>query len=152
MLILTLDDKTGSLYLDGLIFKYDTEFNYLKTIKELLTKLDDSVMCVNGFNKYGGYDVEFCANIFSVEFVFKDGLLYSNSYIYNGLASENGFGATENDQKKDRIKLRSDFEVFLGKAPDKKLKNRDLYVYSWGEVRVSQSHRDYYVFLNFEYY
>lgn len=44
-------------------------------------EVNDSFMSVNGFNKYGGFDIEFAGNEFSVEFVYKDGLLYSNSFI-----------------------------------------------------------------------
>lgn len=96
-------------------------------------KIKDGFMSVNGFNKYGGFDIEFAGNEFSVEFVYKDGVLYSNSLIYNGLSAEKGFGATEFDQKNDRNKLRFDLKEYLGKAPEKKLKNRDLFLYNWGE-------------------
>lgn len=68
------------------------------------------------------------------------------------MCSQHEFGATEYDQKKDRLKLRGDFKKGLGKPSDKKLKNRDLFVYDWGEIKISVSHREYYVFLNFMYY
>lgn len=152
MFILNLDKNTGVLYLDNFIFDYSTEKQYLMTRCLFKGEVNDSFMSVNGFNKYGGFDIEFAGNEFSVEFVYKDGLLYSNSFIYNGLSVVEGFGAKKFDQKIDRKKLRADFKKHLGKSPEKKLKYRDLFVYDWGEVRISISHRDYYVFLNFDYY
>ncbi|QIO08878.1 hypothetical protein [Acinetobacter lanii] len=152
MLVLNLDQTTGVLYLDDVIFKYNAEADYLKVRDLLVNKLKDKLLYINGFHKYGAFDVIFCGNEFSVELVYKDGFLFSNSFIYNGLSAKKGFGATELDQNEDRKKLRKDFKKYFSKIPDKKLKNRDLYIYDWGEVRVSLSHRDYYVFLNFDYY
>lgn len=81
MFILNLDKNTGVLYLDNVIFDYSTEKNYLMTRCLFKGEVNDSFMSVNGFNKYGGFDIEFAGNEFSVEFVYKDGLLYSNSFI-----------------------------------------------------------------------
>lgn len=124
---LTLNLDNGQLFINNICFNYNNETEYLKTIKKC--NIYEEKMIVNGYHKYGGFDIIFCENKFAVEFVFKDGKLYSNSLIYYGLCSQHEFGATEYDQKKDRLKLRGDFKKGLGKPPDKKLKNRDLFVY-----------------------
>ncbi|QIO08877.1 hypothetical protein [Acinetobacter lanii] len=152
MMNLTLDINSGSLLINDTPFDYHNEKAYLTSIKQFGFDFYQKQMVVNDYHKYGGFDVIFFGNIFSVEFIYKDGELYSNSFIYNGLSEKAGFGATEFYQKKDRLKLRKDFKKVLGKSPEKKLKNRDLYIYDWGEVKVSLSNRDYYVFLNFDYY
>ncbi|QIO05491.1 hypothetical protein G8E00_05770 [Acinetobacter shaoyimingii] len=149
---LTLDINSGSLLINDTPFDYHNEKVYLRSIKAFGFDFYQKQIVVNGFHKYGGFDIIFFGNIFSVEFVYKDGGLYSNSFIYNGLSVEAGFGATEYDQKIDRLKLREDFKKGLGKPPDKKLKYRDLFVYDWGEIKISVPHREYYVFMNFEYY
>ena len=69
-----------------------------------------------------------------------------------GYCVTNGWDATEQDQKKDRVFLTNKISKFLDKKPDKKLKSRDVFIYEWGEIVVSITHRDYYVMLNFNYY
>lgn len=150
---LTINLKSGDLFLNNFIFKIDTEKNYLNSIEHLDHSSRDKVLEVNGFKKYGGYDVCFAGVIFGPEFVYKAGELYSKYFMLGeGCCVINGWDATEQDQKKDRVFLTNKISNFLDKKPDKKLKSRDVFIYEWGEIVVSITHRDYYVMLNFNYY
>ena len=51
-----------------------------------------------------------------------------------GYCVTNGWDATEQDQKKDRVFLTNKISKFLDKKPDKKLKSRDVFIYEWGEI------------------
>ena len=46
-----------------------------------------------------------------------------------GYCVTNGWDATEQDQKKDRVFLTNKISNFLDKKPDKKLKSRDVFIY-----------------------
>lgn len=153
MNVLTVNLKNGDLFLDNIIFKIATEEKYLKSIKNIDNEIEHEPLVINGFRKYGGYDVSFADVLFGPEFVYKNGELYSKYFMLGeGCCVTKGWNATEDDQKKDRAFLTNKIAIFLDKKPDKKLKYRDLFIYEWGEIVISVTHRDYYILLNFNYY
>lgn len=144
--------KNGDLFLNKLPFQFKTEKFYLESIKNI-KDMEDKPLLVNGYHKYGGYDICFADRLFGPEFIYINDVLHSKYFIFGeGECIKNGWGATEEDQRKDRKFLTSELTKFFKKKPEKKLKYRDIFIYEWGEITVSMTHRDFYIILNFNYY
>ncbi|MEB6667004.1 hypothetical protein MXM33_08155 [Acinetobacter vivianii] len=152
MIKLTIDLKSGHLFVNGSLFNFFTEDDYLESVRNI-PAIQKKPLIINGFHKYGGFELVFLGRVFAPEFVYKNNKLYKKYFIWGeGECNELEWESSEDNLKNDRKKLISELTLALNKKPDKKLKYSDYFVFDWGEIRISINNRDFYVLLNFDYY
>lgn len=152
MITSTIDLQSGGLFINGHLFNFKTEDDYLKSIKKIGYR-EETPINIDGFIKHSIFYIYFGGIAFHLEFIYKNKKLEKFFFTYLGSeCAKYSYDSMTENLNNDKKALTNKLISYLAKQPEKKLKSKNIFIYEWGEIIVSESPEKYSVLLRLNYY